>query len=100
MGSFTLLHTTVCSLVLTHSENEAVRFYETQWEQQVHTLSAYYELGIGLCAKCMLLNISAQTDLYFHVTDETTEAQRGFLRPLYKLFLSGLVHTLSFKCHL
>lgn len=66
-----------------------------------HTLSAYYELGIGLCAKCMLLNISAQTDLYFHVTDETTEApEASTTSSFYKLFLSGLVHTLNFKCHL
>ena len=47
-----------------------------------HTLSAYYELDIGLCAKCMLLDIFAQIDHYFHVTEETTEAQRGFLGPL------------------
>lgn len=60
-----------------------------------HTLSAYYELGIGLCAKCMLLNISAQTDLYFHVTDETTEAQRGFLRPLFTNSFSVVLSTLS-----
>ena len=67
-----------------------------------HTLRAYYELDIVLRAKCMPLNLFAQRDHYFYVTDKTTEAQGGFLGPLLQTSTlpQWSFYTNSFKCHL